>query len=113
MKTSVLVTGATGFLGEHLCRALVAQGHIVRGLARSRSSVLEELGVEHVRGDVMNADEVDRALDGVSLEVREGELFGLLARARVDDGWARVRLLQDVEREVGALRLGELDGLDG
>ncbi len=65
-KSSVLVTGATGFLGEHLCRALVDDGHIGRGLSRSRSAVLEELGVEHVRGDVLNADEVDRARDGVS-----------------------------------------------
>lgn len=67
MKTSVLVTGATGFLGEHLCRVLVEQRHIVRGLARSRSAVLEDLGVEHIRGDVLGAsDELVRALDGVS-----------------------------------------------
>src|SRR6185437_4846560 len=66
VKTSVLVTGATGFLGEHLCRALVEQGHIVRGLARTRSAVLESIGVEHVRGDVLSGDELDRALDGVS-----------------------------------------------
>lgn len=67
MKTSVLVTGATGFLGEHLCRVLVEQRHIVRGLARSRSALLEDLGVEHIRGDVLGgSDELVRALDGVS-----------------------------------------------
>jgi len=66
VKTSVLVTGATGFLGEHLCRVLVEEGHIVRGLARSRSAVLEDLGVEHVRGDVLSNDDLQRALDGVS-----------------------------------------------
>ena len=64
--TALLVTGATGFLGEHLCRVLIEQGHAVRGLARSRSGVLEALGVEHVRGDVLDGPELDRALDGVS-----------------------------------------------
>ena len=66
MKTSVLVTGASGFLGEHLCRELASRGHIVRGLSRSRSGVLEELGVEHVRGDVLEANDLAHALDGVS-----------------------------------------------
>ena len=96
MKTSVLVTGATGFLGEHLCRALVAQGHIVRGLARSRSSVLDELGVEHVRGDVLNPDEVDRALDGVSAVFH---LAGAVSRDP-DDAQRMMRLHVDGTRRV-------------
>jgi dihydroflavonol-4-reductase len=60
-----LVTGATGFLGEHLCRELVERGHRVVGLARTKSAVLADLGVEHVRGDVLSGPELDQALDGV------------------------------------------------
>jgi dihydroflavonol-4-reductase len=63
---SVLVTGATGFLGEHLCRELRARGHIVRGLARTTSAVLDELDVELVRGDLLESGVLARALDGVS-----------------------------------------------
>jgi len=96
MKTSVLVTGATGFLGEHLCAALVAQGHIVRGLARTRSGVLDELGVELVRGDVLAGDELDRALDGVSAVFH---LAGAVSRDP-DDAQRMMRLHVDGTRRV-------------
>jgi len=96
MKTSVLVTGATGFLGEHLCAALVAQGHIVRGLARTKSAVLDELGVELVRGDVLSADDVDRALDGVSAVFH---LAGAVSRDP-DDAQRMMRLHVDGTRRV-------------
>jgi dihydroflavonol-4-reductase len=96
VKTSVLVTGATGFLGEHLCRVLVAEGHIVRGLARSRSAVLEDLGVEHVRGDVLSNDDLQRALDGVSA------VFHLAGAVSRDPGDAQrmMRLHVDGTRKV-------------
>ncbi len=91
-----LVTGATGFLGEHLCRVLVEQGHTVRGLARSRSSVLAELGVEHVRGDVLDGPELDTALknvDGVF------HLAGAVSRDP-DDAQRMMRLHVDGTRRV-------------
>ncbi len=77
----VLVTGATGFLGEHLCRVLVERGHQVRGLARSRSGVLTDLGVEHVRGDVLSGPELDQALVGV---VAVFHLAGAVSRDPAD-----------------------------
>lgn len=77
----VLVTGATGFLGEHLCRVLVERGHEVRGLARSRSGVLTDLGVEHVRGDVLSGPELDQALVGV---VAVFHLAGAVSRDPAD-----------------------------
>ncbi|MEO6773835.1 MAG: NAD-dependent epimerase/dehydratase family protein [Kofleriaceae bacterium] len=96
MKTSVLVTGATGFLGEHLCRVLVEEGHIVRGLARSRSAVLDDLGVEHVRGDVLSNDDLQRALDGVSAVFH---LAGAVSRDP-DDAQRMMRLHVDGTRKV-------------
>jgi len=94
--TTVLVTGATGFLGEHLCRVLVEQGHIVRGLARSRSHVLADLGVEHVRGDVLDGPELDRALEGIHAVFH---LAGAVSRDP-DDAQRMMRLHVDGTRRV-------------
>ena len=92
----LLVTGATGFLGEHLCRVLVEQGHAVRGLARSRSAVLAELGVEHIRGDVLDGPELDRALAGVRGVFH---LAGAVSRDP-DDAQRMMRLHVDGTRRV-------------
>lgn len=94
--TLVLVTGATGFLGEHLCRELVEQGHAVRGLARSRSAVLAELGAEHVRGDVLDGPELDRALAGCAAVFH---LAGAVSRDP-DDAQRMMRLHVDGTRRV-------------
>lgn len=94
--SNLLVTGATGFLGEHLCRVLVEQGHHVRGLARTRSAVLAELGVEHVRGDVLAGPELDRALEGADAVFH---LAGAVSRDP-DDAQRMMRLHVDGTRRV-------------
>ena len=62
----VLVTGATGFLGSHLCRALTADGADVRALRRPSSdrSVLADAGVEWVEGDVTDEARMRAVVDG-------------------------------------------------
>ena len=54
---TVLVTGASGFVGRHLCAGLVGVGHPVRGLVRQLPSRRDQVpGVEYVRGaDVTEA----------------------------------------------------------
>lgn len=94
--TSLLVTGATGFLGEHLCRVLALRGHAVRGLARTRSAVLAELGVELIRGDVLTGPELDRALAGVDAVFH---LAGAVSRDP-DDAQRMMRLHVDGTRRV-------------
>jgi nucleoside-diphosphate-sugar epimerase len=53
-----LITGASGFLGTHLARALVAGGHHVTALVRPTSECGEllALDVELAHGDVTQAD---------------------------------------------------------
>lgn len=62
----VLVTGATGFAGGALARALVQRGVRVRALARpsADTGILRQMGIEAVEGDITDADAVNRAVEG-------------------------------------------------
>jgi nucleoside-diphosphate-sugar epimerase len=57
-RRSVLVTGATGFIGSHLAERLVAEGACVRALVRDPQKLLPSLRdqVEVVRGDLLQPD---------------------------------------------------------
>ena len=57
----LLVTGGGGFLGQALCRALLAQGHAVTSFSRSRHAALDALGVRQLQGDLGDRDAVLRA----------------------------------------------------
>lgn len=66
----VLVTGGSGFLGSHTVRALRADGHQVRVLARTPSKARRLFdrmaieGVEIVEGDVTDREAVESAVAG-------------------------------------------------
>ncbi len=62
----ILVTGANGFVGSHLVRALAKAGHEVRALVRSGESAARIKGknVEPFAGDVTEPDSLEGAADG-------------------------------------------------
>ena len=64
---TVLLTGAAGFLGQHLARELLASGAQVRALSRRPASdpVLAALGALPVRGDVTDPASLAAAMTGV------------------------------------------------
>lgn len=67
MKT--LITGATGFIGQHLVKNLVEQGRDIRCLVRKTSDAqyLKKLGVELFYGDLLNRDSLKNIVKGVNI----------------------------------------------
>lgn len=63
MTGTVLVAGASGFIGQRLVRALVADGVSVRCLVRRE--ILLPAGVQAVSGDLLEPDSLPAALAGV------------------------------------------------
>jgi dihydroflavonol-4-reductase len=63
---TVLVTGASGFVGWHVARLLCERGDRVRALVRENSRV-PDLDVERVTGDLRDAESLRRAAAGCSV----------------------------------------------
>jgi dihydroflavonol-4-reductase len=90
VKQSVLVTGASGFIGGRLVRGLIERHCRVFCLVRtnSRTDELRSAGAELVTGDVTDRASVARAL----AESQAGTVFHLagLVKARSRDDFMRV-----------------------
>lgn len=61
----VLLTGATGYLGEAIAREGAARGHEVRGLCRAIPEAQQRIAhVEYVAGDLLEPGSIRAACDG-------------------------------------------------
>ena len=70
-RDTVMVVGATGFLGMEVCRQLLAQNKKVKGLVRTSSDEnivngLKQMGVETVTGDIKDYNSLLEAFKNVT-----------------------------------------------
>lgn len=70
----VFVTGATGYVGSAVVRALLDHGHEVLGLARSESGAraLETLGASVQRGDLAMPETLRRGAEAADTIIHTG-----------------------------------------
>src|SRR5262249_19734260 len=77
------VTGATGFIGTHLCRALVAEGHSVVALVRNPKKASDlPAQVERFEGDLSTFEDPNRALPACDVFVH---MAAVIAARKADD----------------------------
>lgn len=62
---NVFVTGATGYIGQELCRELAARDYLVKGLYRSegKANALRDTSVQLVKGDLLDMDSIEEVLE--------------------------------------------------
>ena len=97
----VLVIGGTGTLGRQIARQALDAGHQVRCMVRSprKAAFLQEWGCELTRGDLLEPDSLDYALEG-----QEAVIDAATARATdpgsvYDTDWTgKLNLLNACER---------------
>ena len=91
-----LVTGAAGFIGSHLCRGLVAEGHEVVALDDLSEGSLENLAdvpearFEH--SDISDADALTRAAAGCDIVFHHAARKSVQRSLEDPDGFDRVNV---------------------
>lgn len=69
MVKNILVTGATGFIGQHLVAALIKNNHNVRIFCRNEEKARKMFGrgVEYVIGDISDEEKIRNSLIDIDL----------------------------------------------
>lgn len=115
----VALTGATGFLGAAIARALRAQGRPVRALTRQPGRLPPDLAAGAVPGNLADAGAIARLLDGAEAVIHcaglvkalsrraffevNAEAAGRLAQASVHAGVARFTLISSLAARAPAV----------
>lgn len=81
MNQPVLITGATGYLGQAVAREGIARGYQVRGLCRRVPNDSESIdGVEYVEGDITKPDTLATTIEGCSAVIHCAGLVSIWHR---------------------------------
>jgi len=107
---NIAVTGASGFVGRHLCRALAERGHSVTALVRPGSSRRPQApGLRFAEGDITRPQSLPDAFQGCEVVVN---LVGIIRETR-EQTFERIHAegtaaVATAARKAGARRLVQM-----
>ncbi|MGA8098783.1 MAG: NAD-dependent epimerase/dehydratase family protein, partial [Candidatus Cybelea sp.] len=103
----VFLTGATGFVGSHVLRELIAAGYRVRALRRTAVPAQDDTAaVDWIAGDLRDVGGFARALRGCRYLIHCGALYSFAPRDR-----AEMKAI-NVDATTSLMLAGHLAGLD-
>ena len=62
---NILVTGATGFIGSKLAKALVANGYTIKCM--TRQNIENSQGIKYVKADAFDPEQLEKCMDDVDI----------------------------------------------
>jgi len=79
----IAITGASGHIGNNLCRALLLHGHQINALVRNQDDeTLNKLPLQIFRGDLMKKEVLDSILQDVDLLIHLAAIVSINPAAR-------------------------------
>lgn len=108
----ILITGATGFIGPHLVKALGARGEPVRCLVRdlARARLLQALGAELMIGDVRDPSSLERAFKSTKCTKR-AKCDGIIHMAKLHEGSAQAMKAVNVVGTANLIKAAQRAGV--
>ena len=107
-----LVTGAAGFPGSNLVRALLDEGYTVRAVIRNTPLELEHPKLEIVRGDVEDADRMVEVCEGIDTVFHTVAQLSLLGGKAASDEYRQSAYAANVSGVENLIRACHAHGVE-
>jgi 3beta-hydroxy-delta5-steroid dehydrogenase/steroid delta-isomerase len=106
-----LVTGAAGFTGSHLVKALLERGCKVRALVRNTPLDLEHENLECFKGDIQNAEQMSLACAGVDTVFHTAALIATLGGSGASKSYREQAFAVNVVGTLNVIRASQDNGV--
>ena len=112
MKTKILLTGATGFVGKSLLKKLIDLGYEVTCLVRNKKKAnkLKNLNVKFAFGDITNKNSLKNCMKGIDVVIHLAVMVSVSecikdpAKAVQTNTLGTLNLLEEIRQETKKLK---------